>query len=153
MTEIQRESLFFSHKISPWRWFWRKTIEICIKLQTQTIWELEVDNWRICLRGEAPQTYFSNTNLKNSNTLILQFYPNFDFFFKICFKVKSWKKAFLVKFQSFGFVKTWFAGSYPNFLHFVQFQQNQKNQHFVSIRPNFNSKLYYFFKWPEISKY
>ena len=100
----------------------------------------------MCLRGEAPQTYFSNINLKFSNSLVLQFCSNFVVLF---FQMKTWKESFSFEFVAFRSVKTWFLGSYPNFFHFFYFEQKPEIVEFHE----FSTQIYAFFKWPQIRKY
>ena len=96
IAEIQKECWFprflledFEEKFELWR-----------KLQNQTIWEFELDNWRMRLRGEAPQTHFSNTNLK---TQIVWFCR----FFKIRFFSSKSSRRNLGKKHSFWISAIW----------------------------------------------
>ena len=99
----------------------------------------------MCLRGEACQTYFSHSTLQISNSLILQFYSEFEVFFKM----KTWKGTFSFEILSFRFVKMRFVGSKPNF--FNSFTLN-KIRNFL-ILTNFTLKIVHFFKWSEVKKY
>ena len=111
-----------------------------MKLQNQSIWGFKIGIWKVCLRGFAPQTYFSIIKFKISNCLILQFYPMFDFFSKISFKV-SGKKHF------FGWSLTvWLCKNRIRRLvsQFPSFRSVSTKSEISSIWPIFDSNLYYF---------
>ena len=65
------------------------------------------------------------------------------FFFKNGFKVRAWTKEFsLSEMLSFCLLQTLFLRSDPNFVHFVELQQNRKNHAF----DEFSTQNYGIFK-------
>ena len=100
-----------------------------MRLQNQTLWEIQRDVWKVRLRGFAPQTYFSHTNLKNSNTLISKFQSKFEIL-----SIRVVELRFFLNFSWFSSVKMSFDGSFSNFHYFVETQQNRKFVFLINFR-------------------
>ena len=76
-----------------------QNFEYGLKLRNQSVWVFQVGLWKAHLRGEAPQTDFSQIKLNFSKCLILQFHSKFEMLFKLSLRMKPGKVTFLFEFQ------------------------------------------------------
>ena len=102
------------------------------------------------LRGEAPQTYFSNTKLNNSKYLILQFYSKIRTFLQKWLQGKSLEKRVTLCISVILLVKNVFF-SVHNPISFISLSFNKLGK--ITNLTKFRLKIMVFFKWPEIRKY